>query len=434
MNSKPFEENLTSSPEVEPDFFSKYHISEKAIFLPLMICLVVDMLGYSLTLPLVPSIVKGFGGGDFLVGIITSANAITSFIFGPIWGRMSDKYGRKKILFISQIGTFLSFLLLATSNSVNMILFARLLDGLFGGQYTVIHAIVSDITKPENRAEKLSHIMVTVGISSVIGPLLGGILGAINWRLPPLITAGFSLLSIVLTSKILIETMPKSRRDNLAAMKKNSSKNATKSILNSSSVKSRLFQSFLVSGVFTMFTSSMALILDARYQQGVSSIGIIMTLMFVFLMIFGTGLMKPLRKKIGDYRLCLSAIGSGLVSWIIFIYSETLGIFILFLFFLIFFYAMIRPLLVTNLTKAVDASHQGEVSGWSSSIQSIAQSIIPLISTGFLELKYLQIMDIRFISYTLIGICSIGFLMLLGIILMMDARKNPELFKKLEEN
>jgi hypothetical protein len=228
--------------------------------------------------------------------------------------------------------------------------------------------------------------------------------------------------------------MPKSRRDNLAAMKKNSSKNATKSILNSSSVKSRLFQSFLVSGVFTMFTSSMALILDARYQQGVSSIGIIMTLMFVFLMIFGTGLMKPLRKKIGDYRLCLSAIGSGLVSWIIFIYSETLGIFILFLFFLIFFYAMIRPLLVTNLTKAVDASHQGEVSGWSSSIQSIAQSIIPLISTGFLELKYLQIMDIRFISYTLIGICSIGFLMLLGIILMMDARKNPELFKKLEEN
>lgn len=425
MESKPFEENLTSTPAIELDFFSQYHISEKALFFPLMLCLVVDMLGYSLTLPLLPSIVKGFGGGDFLVGVITSANAITSFIFGPIWGRLSDKYGRKKILFISQIGTFLSFLLLATSNSVNMILFARLLDGLFGGQYTVIHAIVSDITKPENRAEKLSHIMVTVGLSSVIGPLLGGLLGAINWRFPPLITAGLSLLSILLTSKLLIETMPKSRRDNIAEMKKNSRNNEKKSILYTLSVKSRLLQTFLVSGIFTMFTSSMALILDARYQQGISSIGIIMTLMFVFLMIFGTGLMKPLRKKIGDYRLCLLAIGSGFISWIIFIFSESFGIFILFLFFLIFFYAMIRPLLVANLTKAVDASHQGEVSGWSSSIQSIAQSIIPLVSTGFLELGYLQILGGSLNSYTLIGLCSIGLSVLLGIILMMDARKNP---------
>ncbi len=130
-------------------YLEKYNIHPNRAMLTIILSIIVDVFGYTMVLPLLPSIVKDFGASDFFVGILIASNAFTAMIFGPIWGKLSDKYGRKRILVISQAGTGLSFLILATSNSVYIIMFSRILDGVFGGQIPVIRAYISDITTPK---------------------------------------------------------------------------------------------------------------------------------------------------------------------------------------------------------------------------------------------------------------------------------------------
>jgi DHA1 family tetracycline resistance protein-like MFS transporter len=378
------------------------------------------MLGYSLTLPLLPTITKTFTSSDIMVGIITSANAVFSMIFGPIWGKLSDKHGRKPILFISQAGTLVAFVLLASSASIEMILFARILDGVFSGQHPVII---------DNRAEKISKMMVFVSLSTLIGPLLGGLLGAINWRIPPIFTSVLSMISILLTAKLLIETMPRERREEIQRQRQQKGTPSSKSRVLNPLMRIRLVQVFTINAVFTVFTSSMALVVGDRYQQGPAVIGILLSFMFVMLAVFGGVLMVPLRKKLGDLVLTFVAVGSGIIAWIVFVISANIWLFLVFLVFLIFFEAILQPMLKANLTKTVDRSKQGEIGGWTTTVQSLAQSIVPVISTGFLEIGQLVLLGVVVEPYTLIGMFSIALLTVLGLILFKDARKDPGAFK-----
>jgi MFS family permease len=126
--------------QFEEGLASKYGIIVKRILPIIVLSLVVDVLGFLMIMPLLPQYVQSFGASDFMIGVIVSANALTAMIFGPVWGRLSDKYGRKPILIVSQIGTLVSFGILAVADSTMMLLFSRLLDGMFGGQVPTINA------------------------------------------------------------------------------------------------------------------------------------------------------------------------------------------------------------------------------------------------------------------------------------------------------
>lgn len=421
----------TSSSEVsnQSEFkLSKYNVNEKSVFLSLILSLIVDMLGFSLTLPLLPSIAEGFGATAIWIGVITSANAITSLIFGPIWGKLSDKYGRKPILLISQAGTLAAFVLLASSNSLTMILIARLLDGIFGGQFPIIQAIVSDITTPDNRSEKMGKVMIAVTLSTFIGPMMGGILGGLNWRIPPLVTAGLGVISIILTTTVLIETMPKERREDLRKERELQGKNEKTPIFNSQTI-SRFAQIFLMNVIFVMYSSIGAIIMDDRYQMGPTVIGIVMSVMFVLGAVVGGGLLKPAQNTFGIKILMFISVGSGVLAWALFPALSTLWSFFIFLILLVVFQGFMRPLTMTNITKAVPADRQGEVSGWTSTIQSIAQSAVPLIATGFLEIGSIQIVNVAINSYALIGVFTVIVGIILGIIVWRDSKKHPDAFK-----
>ena len=155
--------NIKTDEELD-EVLNQYNLNQKSLMFALLLSILVDVLGFTLTLPLLPTIAEDFGAGEFMVGIIISANSLTSLIFGPIWGRLSDKYGRRPILVISQAGTGIAFILLASSNTVYMVIVARLLDGVFGGQLPIIRAIVSDITTPYNRPDKMSKVMAGVSL------------------------------------------------------------------------------------------------------------------------------------------------------------------------------------------------------------------------------------------------------------------------------
>ena len=155
----------------------KYNIDKKTAKLAIMLAIFIDVLGYSMIFPLLPTIAqKTFGATHFMIGILIASNALFAFIFAPIWGKLSDRYGRKPILLISQTGTFAAFLVLGLSDSLEIVFYSRILDGIFGGNIPVIRAYVIDITDEETRSAEIGKITGAMAFGIIFGPAIGGLL------------------------------------------------------------------------------------------------------------------------------------------------------------------------------------------------------------------------------------------------------------------
>ena len=417
------------SKEEHDEYLEKFKINQSRAMFTIILSILIDSLGYSLVFPLLPAIAIDFGASNFMIGVLISSNALSAIICVPIWGKLSDKYGRKPILLISQIGTGISFLILGLSNSYYTILFARIFDGVFSGQIPVIRAYVTDITTPQTRASHMGKFMVGYTVGMIAGPSIGGFLGVINWRFPPFLTSSLSIVSIILTVKVITESMPKERREEIKAqlLLAQTDPDNKGSIWNKE-VKIRLVQTFLTSLISFMFTTSFPLVLYDRYGADASIIGSVMAVAGIGLLIYGMILMKPLIRKIGEKHLLLTTFIMLIILFIIYPYLSQLWMVYIFILPFAFCMAFMRPLISANIAKAVDPLKQGTVSGWAVNLQSFSQIIAPLISTGFLELGSLTIGATVLNSYELIGFTNVIFALTLFIIGYTDLKLHPRLY------
>ncbi len=395
----------------------------------IILSILIDVFGYSMVLPLLPVIVTELGSSALFVGILVSSNALSAFVFGPIWGKLSDKYGRKPILLISQAGTGVSFLILALSPNIPVILFARILDGVFGGQIPVIRAYISDITTPATRASQMGKLMIGHTGGMIFGPIIGGVLGGINWRFPSLVAVVLSIITMILTLRVLIESMPKDRISDIKHRKKTKELSSDeKRRTFTGEIVVRFLQVFLLFSITVMFNSSLSLILFERYGAPTFIIGLVMTLAGVTIMIYGGFLMKPLFKKVGEKRVLLIASILLILNFAAFPFLTELWMIFVILPSFVFCMAFLPSLIQSNITKAVDVDKQGVVSGMTTNIQSIAQIISPLVATGFIEIGGLTIGAIFLNQYELIGYLAVILGIVLFIILYFDLRRYSYLY------
>ncbi|MFX1323765.1 MAG: MFS transporter [Promethearchaeota archaeon] len=410
-------------------YLERFKINQSRAVFTIVLSMMIDSLGYSLVLPLLPRIAREYGASDFMVGVLMASNALSALITVPIWGKLSDKYGRKPILIVSQIGTGISFVILGLSKSYYVILFARTLDGVFGGQIPVIRAYITDITTPQTRASYMGKFMVGYTVGMIAGPAMGGILGAFNWRFPPFLTSLLSVVSIILTVKVITESMPKERRDEIKSQLLLVQKNPGESgsIWNKEIIL-RLAQTFLTSFVSFMFTSSFPLVLINKYGADTSAIGLLMAVAGVGLLIYGIILMKPLIRKIGEKYLLLTTFIVLIITFEFYPYLAELWMFYIFILPFAFCMAFMRPLISANIAKAVDPLKQGTVSGWAVNLQSFSQIIAPLISTGFLELGGFTIGALILTPYQLIGFTNVILALILFTIGYIDLSIHPKLY------
>lgn len=179
-----------------------------------MLVVLVDLMGFTIVMPLLTPLGESRGYSLPQIGVLFGSYSLCQLVAGPILGRLSDRYGRRPILAISQGGTALSFVILGLSNSYGMMLFGRMLDGASGGNILVAQAYMADVTKPEHRARSMGMIGAAFGIGFVLGPLLAALLLklpiSLDWRLrvPFLVAAGFSTLAWILVLLRLPESLP----------------------------------------------------------------------------------------------------------------------------------------------------------------------------------------------------------------------------------
>ncbi|KKK42211.1 MAG: Tetracycline resistance protein, class B, partial [Candidatus Lokiarchaeum sp. GC14_75] len=136
----------------------------------LWIGLFVDILGLFIIIPHLPSLVVTYHTTYFVIGLLVASNAVFSLFSAPIWGKLSDKYGRKPMLLIAESGTCTAFLILAFSNSLPMLFIARIVDGIFGGNFPITKAIITDRVPPKDRGIQMTNFGVVFTLAGLVAP------------------------------------------------------------------------------------------------------------------------------------------------------------------------------------------------------------------------------------------------------------------------
>lgn len=167
----------------------------------------IDLLGFGIILPLLPYIAEQYAASPLQIGLLAASYSFFQFIAGPVLGRLSDKYGRKRLLVISQVGSVLGYILLGVANSLPLLFISRIIDGITGGNISIAQAYVADITTKENRAKAMGMIGAAFGLGFMLGPAIGGYLSRYGYFVPAYFAAAIGIITTLMTAFVLKETV-----------------------------------------------------------------------------------------------------------------------------------------------------------------------------------------------------------------------------------
>src|SRR2546425_10890038 len=181
---------------------------KKSPLLSIFLIVLVDVLGLTIILPLLPFYAESLGATPAIVGLLVSAYALCQLVAGPPLGHLSDRGGRRPVLLVSQIGTWIGFLILAYAQTLWLVFLARIIDGLTAGNLTVAQAYIADVTDADNRTKSFGLIGIAFGLGFLAGPGISGFLAQFGNTYPIFAAAGLSLTSILCTYFLLPSVAP----------------------------------------------------------------------------------------------------------------------------------------------------------------------------------------------------------------------------------
>lgn len=182
----------------------------------ILLTVLIDVMGIGLIIPVLPKLVEGLAGsataGAQSIGWLTTLYAMMQFVFAPILGALSDRYGRRPVLLLSMLGMALNYLLLYAAPSLGWLFLGRIIAGVTGASLTVANAYIADVSSVDNRAKNFGRLGATFGIGFIVGPALGGLLGDYGLRAPFLFAAACSLFNMLYGYFVLPESLTPEKR------------------------------------------------------------------------------------------------------------------------------------------------------------------------------------------------------------------------------
>ncbi|MDX9991298.1 MAG: MFS transporter [Anaerolineales bacterium] len=286
--------------------------------LPIFVIVLIDLLGLTIIIPLMPLYATSFGANALMIGFLGAAYPIAQFLGAPILGRLSDRYGRRPVLIASQIGTFAGFLLLGAANSLWLLFLSRIIDGLSGANIATAQAAISDSTTEKTRTQGLGLLGAAFGLGFVVGPIIAFVSLAAssnNYHVPAFVAAGFSLLSIGLTWFWFEETLPPEKRG-LGDQKPSLSFGAMFQALRHPQVGLLLILIFAQQIAFGGFEQLLSLFTLSRLGLNASGNSIIFVFVGIIVVMVQGGFIGPWSRKLGDRKLVylgLATLSIGLI-------------------------------------------------------------------------------------------------------------------------
>src|SRR5215210_569596 len=182
---------------------------KRSPLLVIFVTVFIDLVGFGIVIPVLPFYVVGtqFDASPRMVGLLFASYSVMQLIFTPVLGRLSDRYGRRPVLFFSLLGTSAGFLILGFATALWMLFAGRIIDGISGGNISTAQAYIADVTTPEERAKGMGLIGAAFGLGFIFGPAIGGILSRWGIGVPFLFAAGLAFANAVLLYFTLPETV-----------------------------------------------------------------------------------------------------------------------------------------------------------------------------------------------------------------------------------
>jgi MFS transporter, DHA1 family, tetracycline resistance protein len=365
---------------------------KRSPLLPIFLIVLVDVLGLTIILPLLPFYAEHLGASATVVGLLISSYALCQLVAGPILGRMSDHMGRKPLLIVSQLGTLGGFLILAFANSLWLVFLSRIIDGLTAGNLSLAQAYIADVTEPENRAKSFGVIGIAFGIGFLIGPATSGYLAQFGYAYPILAAAFLSASSVVCTATLLPKAEPHTgeadpgpggRRLNIFEW------SAYAEYFKRPKLGRLLWEFFFFAFSFALFISGFALYAQRRYTFhgqpfGAKEVGYIFAYVGFLGLILQGGLIGRLVKLMGEHKLVWTGFGVSAIGYAMLAWTRSVGQ-LIFASTVNSYSGVLRPSVTSLITQQAGKREQGVVLGLTQSITSISQIVAPVIAGALID-------------------------------------------------
>ena len=369
--------------------------------LTIFLVVFVDLLGFSLILPLLPYYAETYGASAAVVGLLVASYAAAQLIGAPLLGRLSDRMGRRPVLLLSVAGTFLGFVLLGVAEPlgtwiagyiapqaanlviIGLLFFSRILDGLTGGNLTVAQAYITDITDEQNRARGLGMIGAAFGLGFIIGPAVGGALSQWGYSIPAFVAAAVAFLNWLAIYFFLPESLNAERRAAIATQQRPPfTLNALLQVLNRPKVGPLLHVRLFYGLAFATFQTIFTL-----YAQeiGISSrtTGFVLAYVGVLSVITQAGLIGPLTRRFSDNWLILTGLWVMTLALFAWGFASQLWLLLVIMLPLALSGGVLNTVIQSSISKSVGRDEVGGILGISASLELFTRVIAPTVG-GFL--------------------------------------------------
>ena len=354
----------------------------------LFLIVLIDLIGFGIIIPLLPFYAEHFDADPDVVALLMATYSFTQFLAAPLWGRMSDRVGRRPVLIASLAGAVVSYVWLGFADSLWALFAARAMGGLMAGNISAAFAYVADVTTRADRARGMGRIGAAFGLGFIIGPAVGGLLAGpdpatANYQLPALAAAGLSLAAFILALALLRESLSPAVRARLAGQPAERGLAPFADVLRRARMGLLIGLTFLVTFVFAGMEATFAMWSERQFGWGPEHNGYL----FAFVGLLGTtvqgGLVGRLARRFGEARLIVQGAVALTVGLVLVPFAETVLILLVAMVFLVYGFSVSTPSLNSLISLQVGEDEQGKVLGVTRSVSTLARVIGPAWA-GFL--------------------------------------------------
>ena len=350
----------------------------------IFVTILLDMLALGLILPILPKLVESFVDNDTataarIFGLFGTAWALMQFLFSPILGALSDRFGRRPVVLLSNFGLALDYVLMALAPTLIWLFIGRVISGITSASISTAFAYIADVTPPERRAAVFGKIGAAFGAGFILGPAIGGLLGGMDPRLPFWIAAGLSFANTLYGWLILPESLPPERRAPFRW--KSANPLGALHLLRSNRILAGLsLANFFGQVAHVVLPSTFVLYATYRYGWDTTTVGLTLALVGVCAMVVQGAGVGPIVKRLGERRALLLGLACGALGFFIYGAAPTgplfwIGIPVMSL------WGVAGAAIQALTTQLVAPDQQGQLQGATNSVNSIAQMLGPFLFT-----------------------------------------------------
>lgn len=307
------------TPQSEASITSEHPVpGAKGKLVVLMVTAFMDMVGMLMILPLMPFYATKLGAGGFVVGLLVSSFSVAQLLSAPLWGRVSDRYGRRPALMVGLFASCIAYVVFAYADQLWLLFLSRIIQGAGGGTVSVIQAYVADATKPDDRAKSLGWLSAATNAGVAIGPVLGAWVLPLGVHAPGLFAAALCIVNMMFAWKYLVEARVPNAASEKKAVPRTSREAVMRVVTHPNEPPSRLIFIYGIAiGAFQGCTSILALFLALRFGVTERTIGYFFVYIGVLSVVTRGFLLERVLSRFGEARLSrygLVLLATGLVG------------------------------------------------------------------------------------------------------------------------